>query len=39
MIYKDIFLSGVIPLSEVKTVCAGTEKFYKMCESNEVKTK
>ncbi|TNM98898.1 hypothetical protein fugu_013462 [Takifugu bimaculatus] len=27
---------GIIPLSDAKTVCAGTEKFYKMCESNEL---
>lgn len=28
--------SGIVPIGEGKTVCAGSEKFYKMCESNEV---
>ena len=28
--------SGIVPIAEAKTVCAGSEKFYKMCESNEV---
>lgn len=32
-------LAGIIPISEAKTVCAGSEKFYKMCESNEVSSK
>uniref|UniRef100_A0A3P9JJS2 Proteolipid protein DM beta n=1 Tax=Oryzias latipes TaxID=8090 RepID=A0A3P9JJS2_ORYLA len=27
---------GIVPIAETKTVCAGSEKFYKMCESNEV---
>ncbi|XP_016387995.1 proteolipid protein DM beta-like [Sinocyclocheilus rhinocerous] len=27
---------GVVPIGEEKTVCAGSEKFYKMCESNEL---
>lgn len=29
-------ISGIVPIGEGKTVCAGSEKFYKMCESNEV---
>lgn len=29
-------ISGIVPISEAKTVCAGSEKFYKMCDSNEV---
>lgn len=29
-------LAGIVAISEAKTVCAGSEKFYKMCESNEV---
>lgn len=29
--------SGIVPLAEAKTVCAGSEKFYKMCGSTEVK--
>lgn len=28
--------AGIVPIAEAKTVCAGSEKFYKMCESNEV---
>lgn len=32
-------LAGIISISEAKTVCAGSEKFYKMCESNEVRFK
>ncbi|TNN70816.1 Neuronal membrane glycoprotein M6-a [Liparis tanakae] len=27
---------GIVPIAEAKTVCAGSEKFYKMCESNEI---
>uniref|UniRef100_A0A3Q3W9B7 Uncharacterized protein n=1 Tax=Mola mola TaxID=94237 RepID=A0A3Q3W9B7_MOLML len=27
---------GIVPISEAKTICAGSEKFYKMCESNEL---
>ncbi|KAM9849433.1 glycoprotein M6Aa [Aulostomus maculatus] len=27
---------GIVPIAEAKTVCAGSEKFYKMCESNEL---
>ncbi|MEQ2226933.1 hypothetical protein ILYODFUR_032477 [Ilyodon furcidens] len=27
---------GIVPLAEAKTVCAGSEKFYKMCESTEL---
>ncbi|XP_021439782.2 neuronal membrane glycoprotein M6-a [Oncorhynchus mykiss] len=27
---------GIVPIGEGKTVCAGSEKFYKMCESNEL---
>uniref|UniRef100_A0A8C6TF78 Glycoprotein M6Aa n=1 Tax=Neogobius melanostomus TaxID=47308 RepID=A0A8C6TF78_9GOBI len=26
----------IVPLTESKMVCAGSEKFYKMCESNEL---
>ncbi len=33
---KTFFFLGVVPIGEEKTVCAGSEKFYKMCESNEV---
>lgn len=25
-----------MPIGEGKTVCTGSDKFYKMCESNEV---
>lgn len=32
-------ISGIVPIAEAKTVCAGTEKFVKMCESNEVRQK
>ena len=31
-----VLISGIVPIAEVKKVCSGTEKFYKMCESNEV---
>lgn len=31
-----LFFSGIMPISEAKTVCTGSEKFYKMCESTEV---
>ncbi|KAF0040065.1 hypothetical protein F2P81_008300 [Scophthalmus maximus] len=27
---------GIVPIADAKTVCAGSEKFYKMCESNEL---
>ncbi|KAI3351473.1 hypothetical protein L3Q82_020322, partial [Scortum barcoo] len=27
---------GIVPIAEAKTVCAGSEKFYRMCESNEL---
>lgn len=33
------YISGIVPISEAKTICAGSEKFYKMCESNEVRSK
>jgi len=34
---QNLFILGVVPIGEEKTVCAGSEKFYKMCESNEVR--
>lgn len=40
-IYKcfmfDLTFSGIVPLAEEKTVCAQSEKFYKMCKSDEVR--
>lgn len=30
------YIAGIVAISEAKTVCAGSEKFYKMCESTEV---
>lgn len=35
----NYYISGIVPIAEAKTVCAGSEKFYKMCDSNEVKQK
>ena len=29
-------LSGAVTISEERKVCTGSEKFFKMCESNEV---
>lgn len=30
-------LSGAVTISEERKVCTGSEKFFKMCESNEVR--
>lgn len=31
-----VILSGAVTISEERKVCTGSEKFFKMCESNEV---
>lgn len=30
-------LSGAVTISEERKVCTGSEKFFKMCDSNEVR--
>ncbi|KAJ0002750.1 hypothetical protein NQD34_007899 [Periophthalmus magnuspinnatus] len=35
-LYIGAYTSGIVPIAEAKTVCAGSEKFYRMCESNEL---
>ena len=32
-----VCVSGLVALSEERKVCTGSEKFFKMCESNEVR--
>uniref|UniRef100_A0AAX7V8V6 Glycoprotein M6Aa n=1 Tax=Astatotilapia calliptera TaxID=8154 RepID=A0AAX7V8V6_ASTCA len=27
---------GIVPIAEARTMCTGSEKFYRMCESNEL---
>jgi hypothetical protein len=30
-------VTGVVSISEERKVCTGSEKFFRMCESNEVR--
>lgn len=34
--FVSVISSGAVTISEERKVCTGSEKFFKMCESNEV---